>query len=505
MENILISECCVTSSSARWPLAHASFSPLRRLALAVDTPWETQYIHPAPEATGAHEVTMNETFERLGTSEVKIQVDIPWSELKPRYDESLSKLRGTIQVRGFRKGRVPASMLEKMMGDRIVLDVAVEEIAGVVQKIIAREKIFPLRIPLDIEKDVRIAADRAASFESRVEVLPMVDRIGFEGIELMPRKQTTEADIDERLRRMAARKAPLKTSPDDHEIGEYDQVVLDGEAEFMDDNQKKPVTDLRVDLAPWTQPPPGLVQELLGKKKGHRGETTLVLPLVENPGKPDYRYAKLSYGVTQVMTRELPPLDEELARDFDMESLADLRNEIREVIEKESFDEYVSTNGGHVLDQLVQRSTFDLPPTYRLLTEMRSPSGDGGGEGETPDEQKQEQQKAMTEAFEKMLRRNLLTMIISQQNGLSLPTETVNLASERMKGYIDSQDGSRKEKDEAFGKWKEEFEQNLFNHMIASFLVQETEKALGIEPAGAPGDEHAEADPGENTTKEQEP
>lgn len=420
---------------------------------------------------------MNDTIERLGTSEVRIQVQIPWSELTPRYNESLSKLRSTIQVRGFRKGKVPVAMLQRMMGDKLTHEIAVEEVGKKVQKLFSDEKIFPLHVPLDIERSVQVKDGQEATYESRIEVLPMIDQIRFDELDLPSRPEVTDEQVNERLKLMAARKAPLMTAPDDHVIAEYDQVVLEGQATFTDEEEPQEVKDFRVDLAPWTQPPPGIVGQLVGKKKGHEDETNLVLPTRENE-ETRPRYASLEYTVSQVVTRDVPTVDDELARDFDMESLQELADEVREALEKEVLDEYIGSAGNDLMEQLVEKVQFDLPPSYAQITKMNE--GKDGAEGDE-DEKKRQQEKEMASALEKMMRRNLLVMVISQQNGLSLPQEAVQQASERMRAYIDRQEGSKKEKDEAFDKWKQEFEQNLFDHMLSSFLVQEVEKAKGIQ------------------------
>jgi trigger factor len=337
---------------------------------------------------------------------------------------------------------------------------------------------MPLHIPLEIESGVKIDEKRDASYDSRIEVLPEIGEIAWKDVELEPKQEVTDDDILERLRMIAARKAPLVTSPDDHEIGEYDQVVLEGKATWDDSDQTDDVTDFRIDLAPWTQPPPGLVDQLMGKKKGHAGETSLVLPRKSEKDMAQ-RFAKLEYTVSQVVSRSVPAIDEELAKDFDMESLDELKGEIREVIEKEILDDYITKNGNSILDQLVEKSSFDLPTSYRAISEMGQKKK---GEDEDEDEDKTKQREEMVKALDKMMRRNLLTMIISHNNGLKLPEETLNQASGRMRDYIDSQQGSQKEKDEVYDKWRQDFEQNLFGHVLSSFLVQEVEKAHGIEP-----------------------
>jgi trigger factor len=418
---------------------------------------------------------MSATVERLGTSEVKIRVEIPWSELEASYKESLSKVRTSIQVRGFRPGKAPRSMIEKMVGERLAREVAVDEVGQRIQELIRKEKIMPLRLPIGVEQDLELGSDREARFEATVEVLPMVGRIGFEGLELDPRKEVTDEAVRQRVTLIAARKAPLETAPEDHPVGEYDQVVLEGKAKFEgEESGPEEVKDFRVDLAPWSEPPPALVKKLEGKKAGESGEVDIVLP--DPKGEKGSRYAHLSYTISEVITRRVPAIDEDLAKDFDFESLSELEGMVRETLEKEALDDYIARNGDAILEQMIDRVEFDLPPSYR-----------GGGimgpaeppEGEEEDEEARkarEQQEKIAQMYERFSRRNLLGMLIAFQNNLTLPEEAMKQASEKMRQYIDDQEGSRQEKEQAYEQWRREFEQSMFNKVLSSFLVQEAEK-----------------------------
>jgi trigger factor len=451
---------------------------------------------------------MSDTVERLGTSEVKIQVRIPWSELEASYKDSLSKVRSTIQVRGFRPGKAPQAMIEKMVGERLVRDVAVDQVGLRVQELIKREDIMPLKVPIGIEDDLQIGEDREASFTARVEVLPMIDRIDFSGLTLEEKRKISDKDLRERIELIAARKAPLETAPEDHVVGEYDQVILEGKATFKDEEgAPQDVKDFRVDLAPWSEPPPGLAEQVRGGKAGDTGDVDLVLP---GPGTQDQpRYAHLDYTISEVVTRRLPEIDDELAKDFDMESLEELEDMVRESLEKEAFDEYVARNGESILDQLVDRVEFDLPPSYSQG--LPGQEEDDADEPEDEEAKKaKEQREKIAELYDRFSRRNVLSMLLAYQNKLRLPEETIGRASEEMRGYIDSQDGSKAEKEQAFEQWRREFEQGLFNRVLSSFLVQEVEKSQGKdatsgpdEGENAPGDGGKQEEPSEDKDTEE--
>ncbi|MBW2262261.1 MAG: hypothetical protein JRG91_09840 [Deltaproteobacteria bacterium] len=442
---------------------------------------------------------MSDTVERLGTSEVKIQVRIPWSELEASYKGSLSKVRSTIQVRGFRPGKAPMVMVEKMVGESLVRDVAADQVGLRVQELIKREKIMPLKVPIGIEEDLQIAEDREAGFTARIEVLPMIGKIGFDELTLIEKREVTDEELRERIKLIAARKAPLETAPEDHTVGEYDQVILAGKATFKDEEgEPQDVKDFRVDLAPWAEPPAGLAEKLRGGKAGDAGEVDLILPDPAGQGTP--RYAHLDYSISEVITRRLPEIDEELAKDFDMESLEELETMVRESLMKEAFDEYVARNGEAILDQLVDKVEFDLPPSYRQGLHDEPEDGEADGDDEEAKKAREQRQK-IAELYDRFSRRNLLSMLLAYQNQLKLPEETIGRASEEMRGYIDQQDGSRAEKDQAFEQWRREFEQSLFSRVLSSFLVQEVEKSLGKDTAPEAGGEAAE-DAGEKSGAE---
>jgi trigger factor len=423
---------------------------------------------------------MSKSVERLSTSEVRIQVSIPWSELEASYSQSLSKVRGSVQVRGFRKGKVPPAMIEKMVGEQLRKEVAVEQVGVRLQEIIREENLMPLRLPLDVEGNLVMSEESEARYDAKVEVLPMIDRIGFEDLELQPRGEIGDDEIRERITLIAARKAPLETALIGREVGEYDQVVLEGKATFKQEGlEPQDVKDFRVDLAPWAEPPQELAEQLRGKKVDDTGEVDLVIPAQGEGAGP--RYAHLSYTISEIVTRHVPPIDEDLAKDFDMESLEELRSVVRETLEKESFDEYVTRNGEAILDQLIEKVEFDLPPSY-LPPQDDEPSAD-------EDDKVAEQRKQVAALYDRFSRRNLLTMLLAFQNGLKLPEETMKKASVQMRTLIDEQEGTQQEKDRAYDQWHREFEQSLFTRVLSSFLVQEVEKSLGLEPETPPASE----------------
>ena len=148
---------------------------------------------------------MPSTVEKLGPSRVKLVIEIPFAELKPHLDKAYAEIAQSVNIPGFRRGKVPPAIIDQRFGRGAVLQDAINNaLPGAYSKAVEESGIVPLAEP---DVDVTELEDRKhVTFTAEVDVRP-----DFELPDLSTLAATVstigdrEAEIDERIDTMRQR------------------------------------------------------------------------------------------------------------------------------------------------------------------------------------------------------------------------------------------------------------------------------------------------------------
>ncbi len=270
---------------------------------------------------------MKSTVEQLSPTRVKINIEVPFDELKPDFDRAYKKIAQQVTIPGFRPGKAPARILEQRLGRGVVLE---EVVSGVVSakyaEIVSAGEVHPIGRP-EIEVTKIEDGDHLA-FTAEVDVRPEIEMPAFNEFAVsVDDVEVTDAEVDEQLDGLRSRFGTLVTV--ERPVQQGDFVVLDLSATVGGEEvAEMATTDLSYEIGSG-ELIEGIDDALMGAAQGEERVVTTVLATGEHAG----RHAEVTVKIQAVKERELPAADDEFAQlvsEFDTleEFRADLRTRL---------------------------------------------------------------------------------------------------------------------------------------------------------------------------------
>ncbi|MFT4298444.1 MAG: trigger factor [Aeromicrobium sp.] len=306
---------------------------------------------------------MKSTIENLSPTRVKLTIEVPFEEFKPALDKAYKTIGAQIQVPGFRRGKVPAAIVDQRVGRTVVLDEAINSVLpDWYREAVTQADLQPLSQPeIDLTKfadgeDIEITAE----LDVRPEIeLPDLAGIAVEVAEI----EVTDADIDEQLDSLRERFATFTSV--ERAAAEGDQLELNLSAAHKDGTA---IDDATAEGLPYrvggSEMLDGLDEAVTGLAKGETATfaTTLV------GGELKGTEVDVTVTVTEVKQTDLPDLDEEfvqMASEFD--TVEELRADLRERLTRGKRMEQAAEARDLVLDEILAQVDVALPED--LVTE----------------------------------------------------------------------------------------------------------------------------------------
>jgi trigger factor len=294
--------------------------------------------------------------ETLNPTRVKLTVEVPFEELKPSLDAAYRKIAQQVTIPGFRKGRVPAPIIDQRVGRGVVVDEAVN--AALPQwyvQALSENAITPLGQP-DI--DVQEYQDGGDfSFTAELDVKPQIELPPYEGLRAtIDDVAVTDEEVEEELTGLRRRFGTL--TPVDRPAADDDFVTINLSAS----KQGSPIdeaqaTDLSYQVGRGTMLD-GLDEALRGMSAGD--SRTFESRLVGGELKGDE--VEVEVTVTAVKEQELPDLDDSFAQQAsEFDTLDELRADLRDRLGRMARLEQASKARDEILGVLVRSADIPLP------------------------------------------------------------------------------------------------------------------------------------------------
>jgi trigger factor len=291
-----------------------------------------------------------------------VEVEVPAERVAAAFDRAFRELARTARVRGFRPGKAPRSVLQKLYGKAVAEDLERELVGQTLGDALERTALEPVSQP-QVESDPP-AADAPFVYRARVEVKPHFELPPLAGLPARrPSAEVTEEDLERELAQVRDRHAQLVEEPEGTETANGHFVALDFEGRV--DGEPFPGgtgKDVTVELGAG-QLVPGFDEQLLGARAGD--ERTVRLRFPEDYGSKQLagRDAEFQVRVASVRRREVPALDDEFAKDLgEFETLDQVRAKIREELVAARERAARAAVRRSVLDALSERVPFEVPP-----------------------------------------------------------------------------------------------------------------------------------------------
>jgi len=319
-------------------------------------------------------VNLTKDIQRLEKSSVKLTVTIGKDDVRSEYDELLASYSKTIQIPGFRKGKVPRDVLVRKFGDALkgeavgkIVEKALEEVFG--DEALTREtKPLPYSTPRldeapkpDLENDLK--------FSVVYDVLPEVKVEKWQGFEVeIPDVSIGEEDINRELEAIRERNSFVldKNDGESAESGDVltvDYCELDDAGEIFADSKREDFTFTLGSSNNIYQ----FDDEVTGMKKGETKDFLKTYPEdhKDYPGKTK----KLKVTLTALKTKKLPELDDDLAQDVDekYKTLEDLKNSIRDRLNKDLEQRLRDAKINKLLEKIMEHTPVEIPESMMRI------------------------------------------------------------------------------------------------------------------------------------------
>lgn len=304
---------------------------------------------------------MSFQVEDLGKSMVKLTIEATAEDFEKALEKSYQKNKNKISVQGFRKGKAPRAIIEKMYGASIFYEDAANEIIPDAYAEAAKES--GLEIVSRPEIDVtQVEKGKSFIFTAEVAVKPEITLGEYKGVEV-PKTEVAVSDEEvdaelNRVREQNARMIPVE----DRAVVDGDMTVIDFEG-FVDgvafDGGKGVDYNLTIGSHSFIDT---FEDQLIGKNIGEECEVNVTFPEdyhAENlAGKP----AMFKVTVKSIKVKELPELNDDFAGDVsEFDTIAEYKDSIKKDITERKEREAKTAKEDAVIEKIIEGSTMEIP------------------------------------------------------------------------------------------------------------------------------------------------
>ena len=310
---------------------------------------------------------LNKEFTKLEKSAVKLTVTVEKSDVQETYKTILDKYVKNAQIPGFRKGHVPASVLERKFSDALKQDALSEIIDKSLNEVFENEKEnrpLPYAQPV-MEQFPELNLDSDLSYTVTFDVFPKIEVKDFSGITVKePQVEITDKDIERELTAIQERNAVVMDKKDSETVAKDDIVTINYSE--LDENDKEIEGSKREGFVFTVGTGENIYKiddEIIGMKKNETKQITKTYSKDEKDADLAGKTKKISVTVTSLKIRNLPALDDELAQDVNekFKTLEDLKNDIKRSLETAKNRKISELKNNSLLSQLVEKNPFDIP------------------------------------------------------------------------------------------------------------------------------------------------
>ena len=304
---------------------------------------------------------MSLQVEKLEKNMAKLTIEVPAEEFDAAIKNAYNKNKNKFSIPGFRKGKAPLAMLEKMYGAGIFYEDAANEVIDASYPKAAEESKEEIVSTPEI-KVTQIEKGKAFIYEATVALKPEVTLGEYKGVEVKKAEAVvTDEDVKNEL--TAARKKNGRL------IDVEDGAIEDGDNTIIDFTGY--IDDKTFDGGAGTDYPlvigshsfiEGFEDQLIGKKKGETCDVNVTFPAEyhadELAGKP----AKFVVTIKEVKRNELPELNDEFASEVsDFDTLDEYKADIRKKLQEKKEQDAKVENENNVIEKVVENAQMELP------------------------------------------------------------------------------------------------------------------------------------------------
>ncbi len=314
---------------------------------------------------------MNVQVTESGTWRRTLEIEAPAEDVDKRLNDAYRKYSKTLNLPGFRKGKVPLSVIKRQFGSAIQGEVVQEMVEEFYREASEAEGIQPVsQASID---DINFEEGQPLVFKASVDVRPEITVETYKGLKVTrPVFAVEDEHVDSRLRYMQEESATEQVV---ERAADLDDVVFADVEELDEDGS--PVADHKSEdqsirlFKTEDDKPTELAEQLMGISAGESREVTITRPVQDEPDQEDHedrdeepKEETVMFRVMakEIRERELPELDDELAQDVGgVETLDELKTQIRNEMATQ-YDQMIRQRvEENLMDALIEENPFEVP------------------------------------------------------------------------------------------------------------------------------------------------
>ncbi len=374
----------------------------------------------------------------LGPMKRALKIEVPADEVTQRLARAYVDLNRQVNIPGFRPGKAPVALLEKRYAKTVEEDVLRALVPDFYDKAVRQAGIVPVHVEIPPLDRAKIKKDEPFTFTATVEIRPNIELRDYKApnpISLKPDKRTvTDDQLDRGLDVLREQQARLEAVPAGHTVVDGDYLVLDVQGTLdgallegtKKEGQLHKVGSHASVLGLEIDPHVG------GKKEGD----VLEVPQPYPASHPDPRVAGktvvFTLTIKSVKEKKLPALDDEFAKDCGpFNSLQEIKDKLREGMERALKREIEDTYKDTIIKRLVETHHFDLPETLvereleAIIRQHMQQQKGSGQESSGMEDLAQLRQEHRNEASRRV-KLGLVLETIAEKEGLKVTQEDLN-------------------------------------------------------------------------------
>ncbi|MDF2827349.1 MAG: trigger factor [Mycobacterium sp.] len=299
---------------------------------------------------------MKSTVEKLSPTRVRINVEVPFTELAPDFDQAFKEMAKTVRLPGFRPGKVPVKLLEQRIDKQAMLDQVIgEAIPGRYSEAVASAEVQPLGQPeIDITKKVY---GEDLTFTAEVDIRPEIELPDLSALKIeVDAIQVDDDEVDTELQNLRARFGTLTGVDRPAQDGDFVSIDLSATVDGKDVEEAK-TEGLSHEVGSGN-----LIEGLDDAIKGLSADETKVFTTKLVAGAHAGEEAEVTVKVNSVKERELPEPDDEfaqLASEFD--TIEELRESLVEQVKRVKRVQQAEQIRDKALETLLEQTEIPLP------------------------------------------------------------------------------------------------------------------------------------------------
>ena len=304
---------------------------------------------------------MSVQVEKLEKNMAKLTIEVPAEEFEKAVQSVYQRNKNKFSIPGFRKGKVPRHMIEKMYGVGVFYEEAVNDLLPMAYEDGVNESGLEVvsRPAIDV---TQVEAGKPMVFTAEVAVKPEVTLGQYKGLEVAAADlSVSDEDVDAEIKKEQEKNATVVTV-EDRAIADGDTAVIDFEG-FCDgvpfEGGKGEAFPLVIGSGQFI---PGFEEQLIGKNTGDEVEVNVTFPVPYQAKELEGKDAMFKVKVNEIKGKILPELDDEFASEVsDFETMDEYREDVKKNLAEKKANAAKQEKEDRLVDMAAANAEMEIP------------------------------------------------------------------------------------------------------------------------------------------------